>query len=313
MVQPKVGIPAKDAKEVAKTVLLLKKRAKTSNLMTKTAIELQLMTVSGRIRSLAEAQLRDENPPAESQKNIRQKPGNLSKVDREWAQVIREYDEKRTTWANPAIDSETRFENGLESYIKALNPLVEAFQSAASSNIRSVKSKAKSAYEMLSRTQRTIINGAPTGPVLIPLSNASNTARGELQDFCSLVKTLNAKPPRTLADIKGARARLDEAIEKVRATQRGIESQVTAINRLAKMQQASLESLVTEVVVAAVAQREKEHIREATEVLKSLLSAKVGAVQALDGEPMSALALQDVHSLIKGLCDSITVGAAAVK
>src|SRR5262245_20997326 len=125
MVQPKVRIPEKDQREVAKTVLLLKKRAKTGNFAKKAAIELQLKTVSEHIRSLAEAQMRGENRPLPSRQNL----GTTDEVAREWAQVIKEYDQKETTWAKPALESEVHFQQGLDAYSAALTPLIEAFQS----------------------------------------------------------------------------------------------------------------------------------------------------------------------------------------
>jgi hypothetical protein len=66
-------------------------------------------------------------------------------------------------------------------------------------------------------------------------------------------------------------------------------------------------------VAAAVAWRQTGEIREGAEVVESLLNGTVSAVQALDGEPMSALALQGLHSLIKGVCDGVKLGAAGVK
>jgi len=303
VVQPKVRIPEKDEKEVAKTVLLLKKRAKTDNFAKKAAIELQLMTVSEHIRSLAEAQLRGETRPVQSLKEAARKPGQASEVSREWAEVIKEYDQKETTWAKPALDSEAKFQKGLTAYSAALTPLVKAFQSATSANIPGVKSQAKSAIEILTEAQNT----------LKPLSEASTKAQLELRDFCGLVDYLKTDPPQTLAEVKGARARFDEAIQKVRATQQDIKNQVTAINNLAKKQQANLEGLIKQMVAAAVAWRKTGEIREGAEVVESLLNGTVSAVQALDGEPMSALALQGLHSLIKGVCDGVKLGAAGVK
>ncbi len=88
-----------------------------------------------------------------------------------------------------------------------------------------------------------------------------------------LVDHLKTKPPQTLVEVKGARVSFDEAIQKVRSTEQAIQAQVTAINELAKKQQKSLESLIKEMVAAAVAWTETENVREGAEVVESLLVA----------------------------------------
>jgi hypothetical protein len=299
LVQPKVRIPEKDQREVATTVLLLKKRAKTSNLAKKSAIELQLKMVSERIRSLAEAQLLGDSRPILKSQSL----GDPAEIAREWAAVLKDFGETETSWAKPGLASEAEFQKGIESYRKALKPLIAAFKSATSSNITGVKSKAQDVIEELSEAEGT----------LEPLSASSKKARVELEHFCLLVDHLRGDPPDGLEQVNGTRASLHEAVQKVRVTQQAIKDQVTAINNLATKRQAKLESLIKEMVAAAVAWRQSKKVQQGADVFASLVNGTVSAVQALDGEPMSALALQGVHSLIKGVCDGIKVGAAAVQ
>jgi tRNA G18 (ribose-2'-O)-methylase SpoU len=308
-VQPKVRIPEKDEKEIAEAVLLLKKRAllkernQVKDFHTKAVIELKLAAMSEHVRSRAEAYLRGENRPVQSLKDAAQNPGDANEVRREWAEVIKEYDEKKAKWAKPALASEIEFQKAVVNYSVAITPLIEAFDSAKSSNIDGVKARAAKASGMLSAAQRS----------LIPLSSACSDAQDELKAFFELVDYLKTKPPKSLVEVKGARVSFDEAIQKVRSTEQAIEAQVTAINQLAKKQQKELEGLIRDMVAAAVAWAKTENVREGAEVVESLLNGVVNAVQALDSEPMSALAVQGLHSLIKGLSDGVKLSAAGIK
>ena len=62
-----------------------------------------------------------------------------------------------------------------------------------------------------------------------------------------------------------------------------------------------------------MAWRKTEDVRQGAEVAESLLNGVVSAVQVLDAEPMSALAVQGLHSLIKGVCDGVKLSAAEIK
>ena len=307
--QPKVRTPEKDQKEIAEAVLLLKKRARlkernqATDFHKKAVVELKLAAMSEDIRSRAEAYLRGENRPVQSLGDAARKPGDANQVSKEWAEVIKEYDGKKVTWAQPALASEIEFQKAVVNYSVALTPLIEAFEQAESCNIPLVKSKAKTAKGALTGAQQS----------LIPLSSACSDAQDELDLFLKLVDHLKTKPPQTLVEVKGARVSFDEAIQKVRSTEQAIQAQVTAINELAKKQQKSLESLIKEMVAAAVAWTETENVREGAEVVESLLNGVVNAVQALDSEPMSALAIQGLHSLIKGLSDGFKLAAAGIK
>ena len=307
--QPKVRTPEKDQKEIAEAVLLLKKRARlkernqATDFHKKAVVELKLAAMSEDIRSRAEAYLRGENRPVQSLGDAARKPGDANQVSKEWAEVIKEYDGKKVTWAQPALASEIEFQKAVVNYSVALMPLIEAFEQAESCNIPLVKSKAKTAKGALTGAQQS----------LIPLSSACSDAQDELDLFLKLVDHLKTKPPQTLVEVKGARVSFDEAIQKVRSTEQAIQAQVTAINELAKKQQKSLESLIKEMVAAAVAWTETENVREGAEVVESLLNGVVNAVQALDSEPMSALAIQGLHSLIKGLSDGFKLAAAGIK
>ena len=307
--QPKVRTPEKDQKEIAEAVLLLKKRARlkernqATDFHKKAVVELKLAAMSEHIRSRAEAYLRGENRPVQSLGDAARKPGDANQVSKEWAEVIKEYDGKKVTWAQPALASEIEFQKAVVNYSVALTPLIEAFEQAESCNIPLVKSKAKTAKGALTGAQQS----------LIPLSSACSDAQDELDLFLKLVDHLKTKPPQTLVEVKGARVSFDEAIQKVRSTEQAIQAQVTAINELAKKQQKSLESLIKEMVAAAVAWTETENVREGAEVVESLLNGVVNAVQALDSEPMSALAIQGLHSLIKGLSDGFKLAAAGIK
>jgi hypothetical protein len=308
-VQPKLRTPEKDQKEIAEAVLLLKKRARlkernqATDFHKKAVVELKLAAMSEHIRSRAEAYLRGENRPVQSLREAARRPGDANQVSKEWAEVIKEYDGKKVTWAQPALASEIEFQKAVVNYSVALTPLIEAFEKAESCNIPLVKSKAKTAKGALTEAQQS----------LVPLSSACSDAQDELNLFLKLVDHLKTKPPQTLAEVKGARVSFDEAIQKVGATEQAIQAQVTAINELAKKQQKALESLIKEMVAAAVAWTETENVREGAEVVESLLNGVVNAAQALDSEPMSALAIQGLHSLIKGLSDGFKLAAAGIK
>jgi tRNA G18 (ribose-2'-O)-methylase SpoU len=308
-VQPKVRIPEKDRKEIAEAVLLLKKRAllkernQVKDFHKKALVEVKLAAMSEHIRSRAEAYLQGENRPVQNLQDAARKPGDASEVSKEWDAVINEYDEKKVKWAEPALASEIEFQKAVVNYSVAMTPLIEAFDKAKSSNIPLVKAKAEEARGTLSAAQES----------LIPLSSDCSDAQDDLRDFFLLVDALKAKPPQTLAEVNGARARFDEAIQKVRSKEQAIEAQVTAINKLANKQQKALEDLIKEMVAAAVAWSETENVREGAEVVESLLNGVVNAAQALDSEPMSALAIQGLHSLIKGLSDGVKLSAAGIK
>ena len=149
---------------------------------------------------------------------------------------------------------------------------------------------------------------------LDPLSKALDRSREQLEGFIATVdKVLKPKPPETLDEVRGTRTTLDGEVQGLRANQQAVKAQVTAINKLANKQQKALEDLIKEMVAAAVAWSETENVREGAEVVESLLNGVVNAAQALDSEPMSALAIQGLHSLIKGLSDGVKLSAAGIK
>jgi hypothetical protein len=305
---PKVRISKKDAEAIATAVILLNKRDQLKDkngpkdLLKKAAIEVDLARMSEYIRSRAEARRRGENRP--SLMEHAETPSDARTLGQEWAAVVKEFDEQKVKWAEPALKSEARLQSTIFVYDDALSPLLAALKTATSSNIPLVEGKAQTALEKLSLAQST----------LDPLSQALDRSREELEGFIATVEgALKTDPPQTLEEVRGTRTSLDGEVQSLRAAQQRVKDQVTAINNLARKEQKTLEQLVKEMVAAAVAWRETEKVREGSDIAASLLNGAVNAAQALDGEPMSALALQGLHSLIKGVCDGIKLAAGGIK
>ena len=304
----KVRISKEDAEKIAKAVVLLNKKDELKDkhgpkdLLKKAAIEKDLALMSEYIRSRAEARRRGENRPSLTE--ARDKPREPGSIAQEWAVVVKEFDDQKVKWAEPALKSEARLQSAIFSYNDALSPLIDALKTAKSANIPLVEGKAGEALEKLSTAQGT----------LDPLSKALDRSREELEGFIATVdKVLKPLPPGTLDEVRGTRTTLDAAVQGLRAKQQAVKDQVTAINNLARKEQKTLERLIKEMVAAAVAWRETETVREGSDVAAALLNGAVNAAQALDSEPMSALALQGLHSLIKGVCDGIKVAAGGIK
>jgi tRNA G18 (ribose-2'-O)-methylase SpoU len=305
---PKVRISKEDAEKIATAVVLLNKRDQLKDkhgpkdLLKKARVEFDLAQMSEYIISRAEARRRGENRPSLTEaRDKRRDPGSVSQ---EWALVVQEFDDQKVKWAEPALKSEARLQSAIFVFNDALSPLIEALKAAKSSNIPLVEGKAEAATEKLSTAQGT----------LDPLSKALDRSREQLEGFIATVdKVLKPKPPETLDEVRGTRTTLDGEVQGLRAAQQAVKDQVAAINNLAKKEQKNLEQLVKEMVAAAVAWRQTEKVRQGSDVAASLLNGAVNAAQALDSEPMSALALQGLHSLIKGVCDGINVAAGGIK
>ncbi len=297
-----------DAEKIATAVVLLNKRDQLKDkhgpkdLLKKARVEFDLAQMSEYIISRAEARRRGENRPSLTEaRDKRRDPGSVSQ---EWALVVQEFDDQKVKWAEPALKSEARLQSAIFVFNDALSPLIEALKAAKSSNIPLVEGKAEAATEKLSTAQGT----------LDPLSKALDRSREQLEGFIATVdKVLKPKPPETLDEVRGTRTTLDGEVQGLRAAQQAVKDQVAAINNLAKKEQKNLEQLVKEMVAAAVAWRQTEKVRQGSDVAASLLNGAVNAAQALDSEPMSALALQGLNWLIKGVCDGIKVAAGGIK
>lgn len=297
-----VRLPEKDELEVRKAMVLLKKqRSGEGSIFTKAQVELKLMALSEHIRSIAEARLVGEHRTAMTEHLAA--PGDSRQVAAEWAKVLTKYTDRETKWAQPAVESELKFQMAVVNYSVAMQPLFDALEMAKSTHVPGVKDKATKAYEALDRARTS----------LQPLSENASKKIDELNHFVALVEHLKAEPPQTMAEVTAAQASFDEAIQAVRNTEDAMKRQVNAINALAKQVQTTVEANIKSMVAAAIAWRKTEDVRTGTEWVETLANGTVNAVQALDGEPLSAVALQGVHMLIKGVCDVVKLTAHGIE
>jgi hypothetical protein len=224
-------------------------------------------------------------------------------VKQEWARIYPEYVKTKNTWAVPALDSEKQFQKTVSNYSKAMDPLIKAFQKAQTTNIPAVKGEAEEATEKLQAAQGS----------LEKLKENCAKAVVELEGFIGLIEFLKDEPPGTFVEIKSTQGTYNESIQKVRRTEQDLKDQVIAIDAKSKEWQKDLESLIKAMVTAAIAWDKTKKVGDGVEVVGGLLNGTVAAVQTLDSEPMSALAVQGVHMGIKALCDTIRVSAAGIK
>jgi hypothetical protein len=307
-VPPKIRKPDKDKVRIEEARLLLQKedelreRGRTSDLFDKLAVEFSLWRMSDHVRSEAKRVRKGETRPGQDLPQGQDAP--FDEVDAAWEKILEEYEKTKVTWADPALETEQEFQKAVSNYSKAMEPLIAAFQKAQTSHIPAVEGKAKTAAAKLMDAQRS----------LDPLKAACTEAVAALTAFTQLVdEVLKKIPPDTMAEVKGTQARYNEAIQRVRRAEEALKNQVVAIDAKAAQWEKELERLIKEMVAAAIAWAQTENVRTGVDVVSALLNGTVSAVQTLDGEPMSALAVQGVHSLIKLVCDGVTVGAAGIQ
>jgi hypothetical protein len=289
-----------DARHLLEKEDALKGKTGVQDRIEKLAVEIRLWKLSDHVRSEAKRVRKGETRPGQE---LPTKADAEDEVAQEWARIFAEYKKTKETWADPALESEKQIQAAVDSYSEAMNPLMKAFEDAQKSNIPAVKGQAGKAVAKLKEAQSS----------LGPLKADCTAAVAALTDFSDLVTVLEIEPPQTLREIKGVQARYNEAIQKVRRSELALTNQVTAINAKAGQWEKDLESLIREMVAAAVAWAQNEDVKTGAEVVASLLNGTISAVQALDSEPMSALAVQGLHSLVKGLCDGVTVASAGIR
>lgn len=296
----KLIIPEKEQLEVKKAVKLLQKaQANKDNVLTMIAVEIKIKALSERIRSLAEAEMRGENRLNMQLGEAAKINWDQSEVAKEWAKTLKKVEERKTKWAEPAREKEEQFRAAVKNYGVAMDPLFKALNTAKTANVPRVEAKANEAISLLTKARNT----------LPPLLEAANKAVFELDDFLSLMATLEIARPVTLPEVTGAQARMDEAVQKVRNAEEAIQKQVASVNGLCKSMQAEIQKLIRDMVAAAIAWAETEKVRQGTEWFEAVANGSVEAVQALDSEPLSAVAVQGIHMLIKGVSDGIKLSA----
>jgi hypothetical protein len=225
-------------------------------------------------------------------------------VKQAWARNYPEYEKTKTTWAVPALESEKQLQKAASSYAKAMEPLIAAFQKAQTTNIPAVQGKAEEATEKLKTAQGSIET----------LKGNCSKAVEELEGFIGLIDLLNKDdPPGTLKEVKDTQATYLETVQRLRRTEQDLKDQVIAIDAKSKEWQKDLEGLIKAMVTAAIAWDKTNAVGDGVDLVGSLLNGTVAAVQTLDSEPLSAVAVQGVHMGIKGLCDTIRLAAAGIK
>src|SRR5262249_39378610 len=127
---------------------------------------------------------------------------------------------------------------------------------------------------------------------LVPLSAAATKAVQDLTELNLLIDgELTRDPPKTLAEVNGARARFAEGIQAIRNAEDAIKKQTAALDGLCKSPQQAVEKNIKDMMVAAVSWREAEGVRGGTEWAQAVLNGGVGALQLLAAEPLSAVAV----------------------
>lgn len=296
----KLIIPEQEQLEVKKAMKLLQKaQDNKDNVLTMIAVEIKIKALSERIRSLAEAELRGENRLNMQLGEAAKIKWDPAEVDKEWDKTYKKFQERKTKWAEPAKEKEVQFRAAVKNYGVAMDPLFTALKTAKSSKVPGVEDKAEKSIALLNQARNT----------LPPLLEAANKAVFELDDFLTLMATLEAAPPESLPEVKGAQARMDEAVQKVRNAEEAIQKQVSSVNTLCARLQGEVQKLIRDMVAAAIAWAETKEVREGTEWFEAVANGSVEAVQALDSEPLSAVAVQGLHMLVKGVSDGIKLSA----
>jgi hypothetical protein len=300
-----VTVPDEREKQISEALALLKLRQDTSrSTFSRIAGELKLYALSEEVRSLAEARLRGEQRPTPELRDLARGRDDQARVASEWANVIKELAQRKAAWAEPALDSEIRFQTALINYDHALEPLFTGLGAAKGSGVPGVTGNAEKVLATLQKARDT----------LQPVSEQATKAVQELTEFNLLIDgELTKEPPKTLAEVRGTRARFAEGVQAIRNSEDAIKKQTAALDRLCKSSQQAVENNIKAMVVAALAWRETEDLREGTEWVQVFLNGGVGALQVLAVEPLSAVAVQGLHMLIKGACDGISAAAASIK
>ena len=60
--------------------------------------------------------------------------------------VVKEFDDQKVKWAEPALKSEARLQSAIFVFNDALSPLIEALKAAKSSNIPLVEGKGRGGH-----------------------------------------------------------------------------------------------------------------------------------------------------------------------
>jgi hypothetical protein len=304
---------AKEATEVRKAKYLLEMKAKLqgkydpASLAQKAGVKAQLALISDKHIRSAKAELRGEEGP--SLKELAGKATstntNTAERDKEWRETLVWVRAQTKNWAEPAIERELQIQISFVDYSTAMTPLIEAFESAKSLKVPTVKGKAGTVEKQLQTAQGSLQD----------YSKLLNKRLEELENFTKLIDFLeqSGEPPGTLDEVRKARSEHQNTIQALKSAEQKSKDQIAKINKQCTDSQKDIEAAIKLMVTSVVAWRKTEDIRTGCEWAEASLNGIVNVVQVANSEPMSAAGVQGVHMLIKGVCDGVKVLAAAFK